>query len=170
MYSQIKSFLVFWLSFTVMAMTKEINGDRMPIENGHLADLIVTFISSVAYALVIAKLDSTRNIKGIHYQQAIIRAVLLAVLPVLLWIYSKDWTHILLIPLAYSVFYMFFDFLYNHFKGEPVFYVGKEAMTDRIVRWLNENTIMVRVYPIWYIALKASFVLISLYYIGKYYL
>ncbi len=170
MYSQIKSFLVFWLSFSVMAMTKEVNGDRMPIENGHLADFIVTFISTFSYAVILAKQDSTRNIKGIHYQQGIIRGILLAFLPVLLWIYTKDWTHVLLIPLAYSVFYFCFDLFYNHYRGEPTFYVGKEALTDRIVRWLNEKTFMVRLYPLWYISLKSLFVLLSISYIVRYYL
>jgi hypothetical protein len=170
MYAQIKSFGIFFLSFTVMALTKEVNGDRFPIENSHLAGLIVTFLSTIGYAVTIAKLDSTRNIKGIHYQQAIIRGILLATLPVLLWLTTKTLTHLLLIPLAYSIFYFCFDLFYNHYRGEPTFYVGKEALTDRIVRWLNENTILVRVYPLWYIAFKASFVLISINYLVKYYL
>ncbi len=170
MYSQIKSFLIFWVSFSVMALTKEVNGDRMPIENGHMADFIVTFVATVGYAVVIAKLDSTRSIKGIHYVQATIRGVLLAFLPVLLWIFTKDWTHLLLIPLAYSVFYFCFDLFYNRYKGEPTFYVGKQALTDRTVRWLNENTFMVKIYPLWYITLKASLVLVSINYLVKYYL
>lgn len=170
MYSQIKSFLIFWLSFSVMAMTKEVNGDRMPIVNGHMADFIVTFISTFFYSVILAKQDSLRNIKGIHYQQGIIRGVLLALLPVLLWIFTKNWTHLLLIPLAYSVFYFFFDLFYNGYRGEPTFYVGKEALTDRIVRWLNERTFLVRLYPIWYIGLKVLFVLLSISYIVRYYL
>ncbi len=170
MYAHIKSFVIFWLSFSVMAMTKEVNGERMPIENGHLADLIVTFISSFGYAVVIAKLDSTRNIKGLHFQQGITRTLLLSFLPVMLWIYTKDWTHILLIPLAGSVFFFCFDLFYNKYRGEHPFYVGKEAWNDRIVRWLNEKTFMVKLYPLWYIVLKSFFVLLSINFLVRYYL
>lgn len=168
MYTSIKLFFIFWLSFTVAALTKEINGERMPIENGDLAYLIATFLSTIAYAVVMAKYDSTINIKGTHYIQATIRGILLAILPVLIWIYTKDATRLLLIPFAYSVFYFCFDLFYNKYKGEPTFYVGKEALTDRIVRWLNQKTFLVKIYPLWYIVLKASFVLISLWFISRF--
>jgi len=164
MITQIKLFAVFLVTVTVFSLTEEVNGEYGVIHSGGRAIvLFMIFASTIGYAVFMAQQDSQRNIKGIHYIQATLRGILLAFLPVILWIQQGDTSVLYLIPFSYSVFFFCFDLFYNHYKGEPTFYIGKEALTDRIVRWLNEKTFLVRVYPLWYILFKTGLLLFFLY-------
>jgi len=171
MLTQIKMFGVFFVSCTILALTKEVNGDYGVIKfGGRAIVLLVTFLSTIAYATFLAQQDSQRNIKGIHYIQATLRGILLAFVPVILWIQQGDRSNLTLILVGYTTFYVCFDLFYNSYKGEAPFYVGKEAATDRIVRWLNEKTFLVRIYPLWFILFKVGLFLLALSLVIRYYL
>lgn len=167
-----KIFIVFFVSALLMSLTTEVNGEYGIIEGGKLLIIVVTAASSIAYAVIIGKADSKRTIKGAHYKELTLRALLMAFLPGILYMQGHEAAVLLLIPFAYSVFGLFFDPIYNYHRGhaDVLGYVGTESTVDRLVRWINKIPLFKKLYPLWYVTVEVTITTLTFLTLLKYYL
>lgn len=170
MYHIIRTFGIYWVSFLAMAATQYVNGPTAMFEGGKITVGISTIISAILYAINVADLDSNRQIRGLHMAQAAIRGTVMAIIPIILAIKLRSWECLLLVPLAYSFYWLVFELWLNSLKDDPAFYVGTQAFTDKAVRWLNANTFLVRFWPWWYLGLKLLLIALSMVLLTLYYL
>ncbi len=153
--AQIKLFLTFFVSAAIMSLTQEVNGPDGWIQGGKFIVFTVTFFSSLYYASVIGENDANRTIRGLHLGQGALRLLLLSVLPTIMCIQQHDYSKLWLAFFGAATFGAVFDQFRNYYKGDSFFYIGKEAWTDRIIRWLNDHGLM-KIFPLWYILVKVS--------------
>jgi len=154
-------FLAFFVTVTLLSLTQVINGDYGIITKYQEAYISIVFIAyTVAVSIMYAKYDSLRLIKGIHYTKSITIVFIFSILPLILWMQQGIVEWLLYIPLCFSIYYLVFEYEYNNYKGNPTFYVGTEALNDRIVRYFNTKTVLGKIWPLWYLAFKIILILI----------
>jgi hypothetical protein len=160
--TEFKIFITFFLSTTCISLTSRANGDY-GIIHGMLGDIVINgviLVSSFFYAMDLAYYDSSKIFVK-HGSRVAFRGILLTFFPAILAIQSGNYYNLLLAFYAYTVFYIFFELFYNNYRNDYPFYIGETAIHDKIVRWINRNSMfMMDLFPGWYIAWKlALFVL-----------
>jgi hypothetical protein len=170
MKARIQAFVLWWLTFAIMATTSAVNGGQAMYPGGELLVVICIAIFSFGYAFIIAAQDSTRQIQGIHFFQGLIRGGMMCLCPVLIAIQRNNPEAMLLIPWSYSIYYLVFELRLNKLRGDPYFYVGKEAAMDKIVRWLNAKTFLGWLWPVWFLVVKLWLIGMSIYLLVVHYI
>jgi hypothetical protein len=135
--TEFKVFMTFFVAATFMSLTTEVNPGYGFIEGGKIIIFIAISLMGFVYAYFIAEQDVNRTIRGAHVIQWILRAIFISSLPLILFI-NNGQLYVLLVGLSGGTsFYLMFDWFYNKMKGYDYSYVGREAILDRLVRFLG---------------------------------
>lgn len=126
-------------------------------------DILLSMLS-IYYSLIFAIYDSNIRIYGTHYKRGIVRFILLTMFPFILYLNLGNlYLNIGRSLLSLSIYYIVFELAYNKYKGKWTFYVGTQALLDRIINWINDKLNFYYVFPLWFILLKLSMFVFSIY-------
>lgn len=142
----VKVFLIFLGCFTLYSITTNENGDYGIITVPYWAIMIPSSVFSLAIAFVLGRLDGLDKKISHHWLRALTRGILLAIFPLLVHRLTHETWQLFFLNCA--LFWPTFNITYNLTKGHAPDYVGREATTDKVIRWIN-STLMGEVYPIW---------------------
>jgi hypothetical protein len=156
-----KLFINLFVCVVLISLTTEANGSHGVIDHGRWLIAIAFLVLCTVYAYLIAEADSKRTIKGTHWAQWIIRTIYVSFIPSILFIQSSNIYNGFLLLFGGCSFYLWFDIVYNKKKGHALNYVGREALTDRVVRWLRLGDI--------YIPIRAALFIGSIKLLLRYY-
>src|SRR6185369_12696522 len=168
--TQFKIFIIFFFTIVLCSLTVRLNGEYGVIDglNGNILILFSFFISTFFYSMFLAQYD-TRKIFTSHLSRGIFRIILLSFLPIIMIVQGDGWNNVLLIFFNLSLFYIWFELFYNHYKNYSPFFIGQTAINDKAIRWINKNSkFMINLYPLWYTAFKLILFLTSFILLAKY--
>lgn len=169
--TQFKIFITFFFSAVILSLTEKVNEDYGIITNNNLQNIVILFtylVGTFFYAMFLAKYDTTKVFIN-HTSRVIFRFILLSIFPIAFIIQGKSWNNLFIIFYNLTVFYIYFELFYNHYKHNDPFSVGNTAMNDKVVKWINKNSkFMMNLFPLWYIAVKSILFIISFILVAKY--
>lgn len=132
-----KVFLTFFVAFTLVSLTTDANGSHGIIEGGKGLILAAISLMGFFYAYFIAEQDVKRTIKGSHVKEWLLRCVYVSAIPAMLYFQGSGLYVVGVAICGGASFFLVFNRFYNKMKNYDPEYVGREATTDKLIRFLK---------------------------------